>query len=319
MQEVDLATLKEKIDIVKYVGQFLDLTLSNGEWWGSCPFHQEKTPSFSVNGEKQLYFCYGCHAGGSVIDFASDYNKISFPEAVEKLATEYKIPRSRVPVLVRIAKKYIKKNIAKETIKMEYINNPMLSYDKADIVEWIKEGIPQVIIDKFEVRYDRHNDNIVFPILDSEGKIISIKARTLIAGKKPKYYYYTKIGTVNFLYGYYQNQKAIAEKNEMIIFEGEKSVMKAESYGYFNSVASMTDRIANSIENIILAPSKDIVIAWDKGVSATQIKKEVSLLKKYKNVYILQDTKNLLMPKDAPVDQGKEVFDYLYSQKERVL
>ena len=320
MQETDLTILKEKIDIVQYIGQFVELKFDNGEWWGLCPLHQEKTPSFSVSGDKGSYFCHGCKSGGSIIDFAINYHHIGMAEAIEKLAEEYKIPRNHIPTIIRVCKKFIsKESNCKDVIRMEYLRNPMLDYVKEPIEEWIKEGILQSVMDKFDVRYDIYNQNIVFPIIDHLGNIVSIKARTLSPNKTPKYHYYTKIGTVNFLYGYFQNQEAIKEKNEMIIFEGEKSVMKAEGYGYLNTTASMTDRIENSVENIIVLPCKDIIIAWDKGISKSQVLKEVKKLKKYKNVFMIEDKWGLLENKDAPVDKGKEVFDILYSRKERIL
>ena len=282
--------------------------------------HGERTPSFSVSEQKASYFCHGCKAGGSVIDFVMAYNHIGICEAIEKLAVEYRIPRNHIPAIIRTCKKFAGGKVqCKEVIRMEYLRNPMLDYVKEPIQEWIDEGILQSVMDRFDVRYDIYNQNIVFPIIDHEGNIISIKARTLVPNKVPKYHYYTKIGTINFLYGFFQNQDKIAEKNEVIIFEGEKSVMKAEGFGYFNTTASMTDRIENSIENIIMLPCKDVVIAWDKGVGKNQILKEVQRLKKYKNVFLIEDKWNLLENQDAPVVKGKEIFDTLYERKERVL
>jgi DNA primase len=318
MQEVDLEVLKEKIDIVKLIQKHIDLKYENGEWWGLCPFHEEKTPSFSVSPTKHIYFCYGCHCGGSVIDFIAKINKVSVREAINILTELYNIPVSEIPVIIKVSKKYATKKEHKETIKMEYLENPMHSYDKEDIKEWIVEGIPQQIMDKFEVRYDKVNNTIVFPIIDHEGNLLSIKARSLSKDAKSKYYYYIKFGTVDFLYGYYQNKQSIIDKNEVIIFEGEKSVMKSINFGYPNATASMTDRIERTLENIIKIPCKNVVIAWDKGVPRTQIIKEVKKLKKYKNVYIIEDKWGLLDNKDSPVDKTKETFDFLYENRERI-
>ncbi len=318
MQEVDLDALKEKINIVEFIQKYVDLKYENNEWWGLCPFHDEKTPSFCVSPTKHTYFCYGCHSGGSIIDFVSNWNKCSIHESIDILAKIYDMPITKTPVIIKVCKKYATNKECKETIKMEYIGNPMDSYEKANIKEWIAEGIPQEIMDRFEVRYDKPNNTIVFPIIDHEGNFLSIKARNLSKDAKSKYYYYIKFGTVDFLYGYYQNQKEIIEKNEVIIFEGEKSVMKSINFGYPNATASMTDRIERTIENIIKIPCKNVVIAWDKGVTRSQIVKEVKKLKKYKNIYIIEDKWDLLNHKDSPVDQTKEIFDFLYENRERI-
>jgi DNA primase len=319
MQEVNLELLKEKVNLVEFISQRVELEYKNGEWWGLCPFHNEKTPSFSVDEEKQRYFCHGCKAGGSIIDFYSEYYKVNIHKAIAELSESYKVPMSPVPSIIRIAKKYMPRDKSgKVPIVMQFDSDPMEGYTKSPILEWLDEGIDQDVMDLFGVRYDTVQNNIVFPIHDHEGNIISIKARKL-SKSLPKYYYYIPFGTVNFLYGYWQNKKQIIEQGEIIIFEGEKSVMKAKSFGYHNGSASMTDRLQNTIENIIKIPCKDVVIAYDKGISKSQIVKEVKTLKKYKNIFIIQDKWDLLNEKDAPVDQGKEVFDFLYQNKERII
>jgi len=126
MNEVDLDMLKERINIVEYIGQFVHLEFNNGEWWGLCPFHDEKTPSFDVNEEKRSYYCHGCKNGGTIIDFASNYYKISVAQAIEKLAEEFKISRNKIPSLMRISKKFApKKPDKKVIIPTEYIEDPI--------------------------------------------------------------------------------------------------------------------------------------------------------------------------------------------------
>lgn len=79
-------------DIVDVIGQYVSLKKSGGRYWGLCPFHNEKTPSFSVSEDRQLFYCFGCHAGGSVFTFLEKYNDITFPEAVRELAGRAGIP-----------------------------------------------------------------------------------------------------------------------------------------------------------------------------------------------------------------------------------
>ena len=81
-----LNELLSKTDIVRVVGDYVSLTPKGGRFWGCCPFHNEKTPSFSVTPEKQMYYCFGCHAGGGVIHFVMEAEHVSYVEAVKLLA-----------------------------------------------------------------------------------------------------------------------------------------------------------------------------------------------------------------------------------------
>jgi DNA primase len=73
-------------DVVDVIGTYVHLTKKGANYWGLCPFHGEKTPSFSVNSNKQMFYCFGCHKGGSVITFLMEYENLTFPEAVQELA-----------------------------------------------------------------------------------------------------------------------------------------------------------------------------------------------------------------------------------------
>ena len=84
--------VRDTADIVDVVSQYVDLKQRGPNFFGLCPFHSEKTPSFSVAPGKQIYYCFGCHSGGNVFSFIMDYQKIPFPDAVQVLAERYNIP-----------------------------------------------------------------------------------------------------------------------------------------------------------------------------------------------------------------------------------
>lgn len=84
--EESIELVRNSANIVDVVGQYVQLRKKGKNFWGVCPFHTEKTPSFSVHAEKQIFHCFGCHAGGNVFKFLMDYKKISYPEAIEELA-----------------------------------------------------------------------------------------------------------------------------------------------------------------------------------------------------------------------------------------
>jgi len=87
-----ISQVQSSVDIVEYISEFVPLKKRGKNYLGLCPFHSEKTPSFSVSAEKQLYYCFGCGRGGSIVKFVEEYEKLSFPETVQKLAERGGIP-----------------------------------------------------------------------------------------------------------------------------------------------------------------------------------------------------------------------------------
>lgn len=325
------------INVVDYAAQYLDLNEYRGEYWAICPFHENDTdPSLSFNREKNVFNCFGCKTSGSTIQFVMYYHNLSFPKAIEHLinyANLTIVKRERSEILEYLRKiQYKKKN--KKQIEREYLpDNIMNRYVKKPVVEWLNEGIKQEILDKYNVRYDVCGNRIVFPIIDINGKIIAVKGRTLFSNYEElgltKYIYYQEIGTNDFLYGLYQNLQYIKEKNEVIIFEGAKSVYKAEGYGYKNVISLETSNINEDQMRLLLQLKCDVVFALDQGVKITTQKVKnikdkkytyvnIGLLPKLTNVYVIEDRFSLLQPKDSPVDQGKEVWEKLYEARYKI-
>ena len=92
-----IQTLRERADIVDIVGSRVNLVKKGRDHWGLCPFHDEKTPSFKVSADKQFYYCFGCQASGSALDFLQSYDRLDFVSAVETLASQLglEVPRVR--------------------------------------------------------------------------------------------------------------------------------------------------------------------------------------------------------------------------------
>ena len=87
-----LDEVRARNDLVQIVSQYVPLQQKSRRYWGCCPFHSEKTPSFSVDPDKQFYYCFGCHEGGNVIHFIMNIEKMTFPEAVQFLAEKAGLP-----------------------------------------------------------------------------------------------------------------------------------------------------------------------------------------------------------------------------------
>lgn len=319
------------IDIVKYISQYVELEYKRGEYWGLCPFHDEKTPSFSVNGKKNRYYCAGCHASGNIVNFMRDYHKMYYADAIKHLSSysginfEQKIQSQTINVLKRFVPK--KK---KEPILNFLPENIIDQYKEVPVQSWIDENISYETQKIFNVRIDEKGDRIIFPIHDKDGNIISIKGRTLHENYKelgiPKYIYYTKVGTNSFLFGYFLNKDFIRKAKEVIVFESEKSVMKAYEYGIRNCVALSTSNMTDIQIKLLLSLQCNIVFAFDKDVNINgfkekgknKLKKEFQTLTMFTDVFIILDCDNLIDAKDSPIDRGLEVWNKLYKNKKNI-
>lgn len=315
----------DNVDIVDYIGQYLDLRKKGNDYFCCCPFHSEKTPSFSVTQNKKSFYCFGCGEGGSVITFVQKYDDISYSDAIKKLSDQYGIVTSplKKSLTLSFLRKASRAKVGIEPEKHKIISPTILNkYDKCDITSWVAEGIPQKIIDKYEVRYDRYSNRIVYPVYDTDGNLINIKGRTTLEDYKllgiPKYMNYFKVGDLDYFQGLCLKKELIQQKKEIIVFEGIKSCMKADAYGYYNSVAAETSCLSPFQIKLLLRLKCNVVIAFDKDKDKAKIIKCLSWLKRFTNVFIIYDKNNLLGDKDSPVDCGKEVWEVLYSQKERV-
>ncbi len=224
MEITDL--IKEKADIVELASQYTNLKQRGKRWFGLCPFHSEKTPSFTVDPEKKLYHCFGCGAGGDIFTLIMEKEKLSFWEAIKFLCQKYNIPlpergsehskiNAETEELYKIheeALKFFRKNLIstneggkafayllKRGIKKESIDFFKIGYA---LKSWnslysylIKKGISPSSIEKAgliipsqkgEGFYDRFRGRIIFPIFNLSGRIIAFGGRTVYE-EEPKY------------------------------------------------------------------------------------------------------------------------------------
>ena len=141
-----IENLKNNIDIVDTISQFLQLKKSGANFKACCPFHGESTPSFVVSPAKQIYHCFGCGAGGDSIKFVMEYEKLSYPEAIEKLASMNNFTlvyddtnqKKQDTKAIEEINKYYKKNFVTNDVAKEYIKS---------------RGIYESSIEKFDRKY----------------------------------------------------------------------------------------------------------------------------------------------------------------------
>ena len=325
MYKYDVQDVTEAVDAVEYIARYIDLEEKNGEFFGLCPFHKDINPSFSITPETQLWYCFGCHKGGTVIDFVKEYNHCSYHHAIEILAEYAKLDTAyptqpRHLDSARVMRQYTHQTKEKTATYKILPDDVMMRYEsvgrEGDV--WRKEGIGNEVMRKYQVRYDRYANRLVFPIRNPQGQIISISGRTLDPHWKEKglrkYDYYTSLGRMDTLFGLYENRDTILQRGEIIIFEGAKSVFKAEQWGYSNAVASLTSRVNQYQMKLLIGLSARVVIAFDSEVNARSLD-FVKTLRHFLPIEAVINREHLLPDKASPVDVTKEVWEYLYGKR----
>ena len=323
--------IKDGIDIVDFIVEYVDLRKKGREYFGNCPFHDERTGSFSVTPNKGMYYCFGCRKGGDVIDFCREYLDMTYEQSIKYLGSEAGISteKTKISPTVRYLKKSTKKKKKKQVPEKHMIlDKSILSdFEKRKITKWIEEGIPQSIMDYYRVMYDKESNRIVYPVFDNDGNLINVKGRTLFDDYKkfniPKYMNYYPVGDLDYFQAFCFKKEILAKSKEVIIFESLKSVMKLDSFGILNSISSETSELNIFQVKTLIHMHCDVVIAFDSDVSLNKIKEKdnIKLLCSFTNVYVVYDRDGLLGGKDgknSPVDKGKEIWDELYKKRIKI-
>lgn len=267
--------LLARVDIVDVVERYLPLHKAGANHSACCPFHSEKTPSFTVSPSKQFYHCFGCGAHGSAIGFVMQYSGLGFIEAVEELAASagmqvpqqiaarHQAEEKKAPLtefMVRAAK-YYREQLKASPRAIEYLKRRGLSGEIAarygigyapdgwqnldqEFVDYKAAELAEcgLVIDNEQGRrYDRFRDRIMFPILDQRGNVIGFGGRILDSGE-PKYLNSPETPLFEKgreLYGLLQARKAIRDADTAIVVEGYMDVVGLAQLGVENVVATL--------------------------------------------------------------------------------
>ena len=320
---MELSDLIESVNIVEYISQFVELEEKGGEWWGLSCFKEENTPSFSVRENPPCFFDFSSGKSGNIIHFIRCYNHCGFQEAVEILKKYAGVNGDVQPTkrfaAVEVAKKYKgRKKQTKISQSKTLPDDYMLRYEKNTdkLAVWEAEGISKASIERFQVAYDPFSDRLVYPIRNVSGEIVNVGARTLDPEWKQKKlrkysYLFSWDGGMNTVFGLAENKAEILQKKEVIIFEGAKSVMIADSWGIRNCCALLTSHCSTFQMKILAKLGVRVVFALDKEV-VIRDDPNIAKLKRYVTTEYLWDRDNLLDEKDSPVDKGVDTFMKLY-------
>lgn len=293
--------LLNRLDIVDVVERYLPLKKAGANFVACCPFHKEKSPSFSVSPSKQFYHCFGCGAHGSAISFVMEYQGLGFPEAVEELARnagiavphERAAPEQRqaasdagLPQRMQQALNFYREQLKKSPLAVQYLKGRGLSgeiaarfglgyapagwqnlaeifSDYAEAALVLETGL--VIENEEGRRYDRFRDRVMFPILSARGNVIGFGGRVIGVGE-PKYL--NSPETVLFqkgreLYGLFQARQAIRTQGRVLVVEGYMDVVALAQHGVEYAVATLGTATTPVHVQKLLRVADEIIFCFD--------------------------------------------------------
>lgn len=325
-----LQEISSNVDLVDYIGQDIELKQKGKDYFGHCTKHLDRTASFSVNPSKNMYYCFSCGRGGSIIQYLQEYEGLSFDDSVEKTCrlANADISQMCYSPTVKLLKKIRK--LRQKCVSTEHTildETEYEKYKKLPINEWLDEGIRQKEIDMFDIRIDEKSNRIVYPVRDLQGRLINIKGRTRFEDYKAmhlmKYINYFPVGTMDYFQGLDVTLPYVKENNEIILFESIKSVMKCFGWGYKNCASVEKHSVTDQQIRLLIRLKVNIVFAYDSDVSyrTKDIIESLTKLKRFTNVFIIEDKDKLLggvEAKNSPADLGMQTFEKLYKNKRRV-
>jgi DNA primase len=269
--------LLNRVDVIDVIDKSVPLKKAGSNYVACCPFHQEKSPSFTVSPSKQFYHCFGCGAHGSALSFLIEYQGMSFVDAVEDLAksvgltvpqdTQKISPETKEKNLalgeaLQIASQYYQSALKKSERAIDYLKKRGLTGQIAKTFQlgYAPEGWQNLenVFKKYDdealniaglvlkndqgKRYDRFRDRIMFPIHNMKGEIIGFGGRVINPEDTPKYYNSPETPLFQKsqeLYGLFAARRSIREKGCVLVVEGYMDVVGLAQFGVMNAVATL--------------------------------------------------------------------------------
>ena len=306
--------IREKTDIVSVISEYIDLEKKGNNYLGLCPFHNEKTPSFNVNPEKDFYHCFGCKAHGSSIDFVMEMDHLDFQQAVQKLG-------QKVGVDVEISKSEMNSKdmqlISMHNIMVELYHHILvqttegeaaLQYmlDRGFTLEDIKKekiGLSPNMSD-FAIKalsekgysneamfqagilsrneetfsyFDRFRNRIMIPIKNHKGNFVGFTSRSL-DGSTPKYLNTPETALFQkrrLFYNLFDAFKMIRSKNEVFLMEGHMDVLKVKTTKVKNIVGLMGTSLSNEHVEILKRSCDNVTLMFDGDIAGQTATKSI--------------------------------------------
>ena len=295
--------VRMKNDIVDVVSQYVKLTRRGSSYFGLCPFHNEKTPSFSVTPSKQMYYCFGCGAGGNVFNFVMEYENYSFGEALSHLADRAGVQLPRIEYssearekakqretlleINRQAAQYFYYQLRRESgqIGYRYLTDRGLSDETIrkfglgysdkfsdDLYKFLKGkgyGDDQLRdsglfnVDERHGMYDKFWNRVIFPIMDVNNRVIGFGGRVMGDGK-PKYLNSPETKIFDKSRNLYGlNVARTSRKPYLILCEGYMDVISMHQSGFTNAVASLGTSLTSGHASLLKRYTQEVLLLYD--------------------------------------------------------
>ena len=336
-----------RTDIVELIDNHVSLKKKGKEYAACCPFHNEKTASFTVSPEKQFYHCFGCGAHGTALGFLMEFERLDFVEAVEVLAQQHglEIPHDETNyvkndyqdlyVLLEQANEYFQKNLRQTQLAINYLKNRGVSgeiaakynlgyaadgfenllkqFDSAATQEQLIEIGLIKKSDKGSL-YDRFRNRIVFPIKDRRGRVIGFGGRVL-DDAVPKYLNSPETPVFHksdALYGLYEARKSNNAAKSLIVVEGYMDVVALAQHGIENVVATLGTATTSQHIQQLYRCTQEIIFCFDGDRAG----REAAWRAAQQTIPLFKDgleAKFLFLPQGEDPDslirsRGKEIF-----------
>ena len=296
IEQESIENLKNRLDVVDVVGSYIELKKSGANFKANCPFHGENTPSFVVSPSKQIYKCFGCGVGGDAINFVMEYEKLNYPEAIEKLASQYNVDLkysekrkdfyNEEKKIVEDLNLFFRKNLDYHETAKQYLHDRGVyesSIEKFEIgyapqshltLENLRKNsvsysdakdLGLVAVGEDGKPYARFSQRITFAIFSPNGKIVGFGGRTItnhpakyINSPQSKIFDKSKL-----LYGYHKAKTTILQKGEVIVTEGYLDVIMLHQAGFTNAIATLGTALTEYHVPILSRGNPKVILAYD--------------------------------------------------------
>ncbi|WP_201336031.1 DNA primase [Lactobacillus nasalidis] len=295
--------VRDSVNIVDVISQYVSLEKRGKDYVGLCPFHQEKTPSFSVNPEKQFFYCFGCHRGGNVYKFIMEKEEVTFPESVERVAEFANIPMpqeyqeqpvklnplmqmhqdaadfyQQILLTTKIGERGL--NYARQReLDDELLKHFKIGYapDRRDLLlTYLKEqgytdeqlAESGLFVQTQDGRlFDRFRDRLMFPMSDETGHPVAFSGRRISDNPdEPKYINSPETSIFNksdLLFHFSEAKKHARKEGHLVLFEGHMDVISAYKSGIKTGIASMGTSLTQQQVYMIRRITRQVVINYD--------------------------------------------------------
>ena len=287
--------LKATIDIVDVIGNYVELKKAGSSYKANCPFHGEKTPSFVVSPTKQFYHCFGCGVGGDAIKFVMEIEKLTYPEAIEKLASMYNFSLQytkgsgdlhETKRVLEIVQKWYRSQLAQTPSAVAYLNERGITQrsiedfgigfvpDAGAVMGFLRsQALPLPKVEEAGIiargergdYYARLHQRITFPIYSPAGALVGFGGRT-VTNHPAKYINSPQTKLFNksrLLYGYHRAKEHIYAQKQIIVSEGYLDVVLFHQAGFTTAVATLGTALTEEHLPLLHKGEPRVILAYD--------------------------------------------------------